>query len=422
MSEERSTNAPTPAVTHIAELVPDPNNARKHSPRNVEMITSALREVGAARSIVIDEDNVVLAGNATIQAATDVGITHVHVVEADGQTVVAVRRRGLTSQAKARLALFDNRAAELAEGWDAQVLRVLEADGVDLSSFWQDDELSAVLAAEQEQMVRQTDPDAVPPERHTDIVPGNVFALGPHRLACGDSRLQPIVDAVMGDARGSGMWTDGPYGVGYRGKTSEALVVHGDEESTLAPLLRDVFTEADRVVKPGAAIYVAHPAGRNAVIFATAFLAVGWHLHEGLVWVKDALVLGHSDYQYQHEPILYGWKKGAPRRWISDRSQVSVFLINRPKASPDHPTCKPVELVVRQIGNNLSAGEVLFEPFAGSGTTLIAAEQLGLSCRAIELSPVYCQVIIDRWAAFVGHGAQAVKIGHVAQACDERGA
>jgi site-specific DNA-methyltransferase (adenine-specific) len=224
------------------------------------------------------------------------------------------------------------------------------------------------------------------------------------------------IEAAMEGTRADGMWTDPPFGVSYVGKTSEALVVHGDAESDLAPLLREVFAAADRVLKPGAAIYVAHPAGRNAVVFGQAFLAVGWHFHQGLVWVKDSMVLGHSDFQYQHESIIYGWKKGAPRTWLSDRTQVTIFNIDRPKASRDHPTSKPVELVLRQIGNNVPPRGVIFEPFGGSGTTLIAAEQLGISCRAIELSSAYCQVIIDRWAAFVGHGAKAVKVGDAVQA------
>ena len=397
--------------THITDLTPDPKNARKHSPRNVETIADALRAVGAARSIVIDEDNVVLAGNATIQAAADAGITHVQVVEADGQTVVAVRRRGLTPHQKAQLAIYDNRAAELADGWDVEVLQALEADGVDLSAFWQEDELAALYAAEQIPTVGQTDPDAVPAERHTDIRVGDVCALGRHRLVCGDARQMATVDAAMAGARADGMWTDPPFGVSYVGKTAEALVVHGDAEADLAPLLRDAFAAVDRVLKPGAAIYVAHPAGRNAVVFGQAFLAAGWHFHQGLVWVKDAMVLGHSDFQYQHESIIYGWKTGAPHTWLSDRTQVTVFMIDRPKASPDHPTSKPVALVLQQIGNNVAAGGVIVEPFGGSGTTLIAAEQLGISCRAVELSPAYCQVIVDRFEAFTGQ--RAVKVGAV---------
>jgi DNA modification methylase len=410
-----------PAITHINDLTPDPKNARKHSARNVGTIADALREVGAARSIVIDENNVVLAGNATIEAAADAGITKVHVVEADGNTVVAVRRTGLTPQQKARLALYDNRAAELAEGWDVDVLQALQADGVDLSAFWQEDELAALYAAECTPTVGQTDPDAVPAERHTDIVTGDVFALGRHRLVCGDARQLATIEAAMAGTRADGMWTDPPFGVSYVGKTSEALVVHGDAESDLAPLLRDVFAAADRVLTPGAAIYVVHPAGRNAVVFGQAFLAVGWHFHQGLVWVKNAMVLGHSDFHFQHESIIYGWKTGAPHTWLSDRTQVTVFLIDRPKASLDHPTSKPVALVLQQISHNVAAGGVIVEPFAGSGSTLVAAEQLGISCRAVELSPAYCQVIIDRWEAFVGNGAKAVKVGEAVHACQGQG-
>jgi DNA methylase len=397
--------------THITDLTPDPQNARKHSARNLNTIADALRTVGAARSIVIDEDNVVLAGNATIQAAADAGLTHLQVVEADGQTVVAVRRRGLTPHQKAQLALYDNRAAELADGWNIDVLQTLQADGIDLSAFWQEDELAALYAAEQISTVGQTDPDAVPAARHTDITLGDVFALGGHVLVCGDARQMAIVDAVMAGARADGMWTDPPFGVSYVGKTAEALVVHGDAEADLAPLLRDAFAAVDCVLKPGAAIYVAHPAGRNAVVFGQAFLAAGWHFHQGLVWVKDTMVLGHSDFNYQHESIIYGWKTGAPHTWLSDRTQVTVFTIDRPKASPDHPTSKPVALVLHQIGHNVAPGGVILEPFGGSGTTLIAAEQLGISCRAIELSPAYCQVIVDRFEAFTGQ--KAVKSGAV---------
>ena len=199
----------------------------------------------------------------------------------------------------------------------------------------------------------------------------------------------------MSGTLADGMWSDPPFGVDYVGKTAKALVVYGDSESDLAALLRDAFTAADRALKTGAAIYVAHPAGRNAVIFGQAFIASGWHFHQGLVWVKDSLVLGHSDFHYQHECIIYGWKMGATRTWLSDRKQVTVFAVDRPKISHDHRTIKPVDLVRQQIGNNVAPGGVILDPFAGSGTTLIAAEELGTSCRAVELSPACCHVIIE---------------------------
>lgn len=186
-------------MTHLRDLTPDPKNARKHSPRNVGTIADALREVGAARSIVIDEDGVVLAGNATIEAAGEAGLTKVQVVDADGQTIIAVRRTGLTAHQKARLALFDNRAAELADGWDLDVLKALQADGVDLSNLWHDDELAELFGTEPQG--GRTDPDAVPEERATDIEAGDLFELGSHRLLCGDCTKAEDVARLMGDVR-----------------------------------------------------------------------------------------------------------------------------------------------------------------------------------------------------------------------------
>jgi len=212
-SEQLKDFTNTPAVTHIKDLTPDPKNARTHSPRNVGTIADALREVGAARSIVIDEDNVVLAGNATIEAAADAGITKVHVVEADGTTVVAVRRTGLTPQQKARLALYDNRAAELAEGWDVDVLKALQADGVDLSHLWHDEELDALFAAAQGPMSGLTDPDSLPPERATDVRPGDFFELRKHRVLCADSTLSANVARLMGDVKANMVFSDPPYGL-----------------------------------------------------------------------------------------------------------------------------------------------------------------------------------------------------------------
>ena len=397
--------------THIRDLVPDPHNRRKHNPRNIGLIADTLQDVGFARSVVIDENDCVLAGNGVLAAAAEVGMTKVLTVETDGTTLVAVRRRGLTEAQKRTLAVADNRTAELAE-WNLEQLQADLDAGLSLEPWFRPEESAALLA----QLLPpfEASADDLPAVRSTEIRPGDIFALGRHRLVCGDSRRQETRDAVMAGTLADGMWTDPPYGVNYVGKTSEALVVHGDGEADLVMLLRDAFAVANGALKPGAAIYVAHPAGRNAVVFAQAFLAAGWHFHEVLVWIKDTLVMGHSDYHYQHEPILYGWKTGATRTWLSDRTKVTIFAIDRPKASPDHPTTKPVQLVIQQIRNNVASGGLVFDPFCGSGTTLIAAEQLGLSCRAIELSPAYCQVILDRFEQFSGE--RALKFGEVAHA------
>jgi DNA modification methylase len=406
--------APTVELVPLESLTPLTENPRQHGPRDLGYLEEVLQRVGAARSGVIDEDGVVLAGNGVRAAAMQAGFRQALIVDADGQTPVFVRRRGLTARQKDELIVADNQAAALS-GWDLDVLQAYADRHPDVRKGWTDDEWAALLLRDAAEVkAGRTDPDEVPEERPTGIVAGDLFELGSHRLLCSDSRETDAVETVMGGALADGLWTDPPFGVSYIGKTSEALVVHGDRESDLAPLLREAFAAADRVLTPGAAIYVAHPAGRNAVVFGHAFLAVGWHFHQGLVWVKDSMVLGHSDFHYQHECIIYGWKKGATRTWLSDRTQVTIFAIDRPKASRDHPTSKPVELVVRQIGNNVPTRGVIFEPFGGSGTTLIAAEQLGISCRAIELSPAYCQVIIDRFEAFSGH--TATKAGEAVRA------
>jgi DNA methylase len=403
-------------IRSLKDLEPDAHNANKHTPRGTALMENSIRECGYGDSMTVDRAGRIISGNQRAETLADLGMTDAIVVQTDGTKPIIHQRIDLDLETDPRataLAIRQNRVGEVNLNWDVDVLQALQTDGVDLSRFWEGDELAALYAAEQTPTVGQTDPDAVPAARHTDITLGDVFALGRHRLACGDARRMATIEAAMAGTRADGTWMDPPWGVSYVGKTAEALVVHGDAEADLAPLLREAFAAVDRVLKPGAAIYVAHPAGRNAVVFGQAFLAAGWHFHQGLVWVKDTMVLGHSDFQSRHESIMYGWKPGAPHTWLSDRTQVTVFMIDRPKASPDHPTSKPVALVLQQIGNNVAAGGVIVEPFAGSGTTLIAAEQLGISCRAVELSPAYCQVIIDRWEAFVGNGVKAVKVGEI---------
>lgn len=206
------------------------------------------------------------------------------------------------------------------------------------------------------------------------------------------------------------MWTDPPYGVEYEGGTKAHLTIANDQAEKLPDLLRHAFALADTVLAPGAPLYVAHPAGALSLVFGAAFTDVGWHLHQTLIWLKDAMVLGRSDYQYRHEPVLYGWK-GRKRPWHGGRSQTSVFEIPRPKRSPDHPTQKPVQLVEAHLKNSSLLGELGYDPFCGSGSTLIAAHRLGRRCAAMELSPQYADVAVSRWERFSGESAILVGDG-----------
>jgi DNA modification methylase len=392
----------------LAALLPDSRNARRHSDRNLALIEQSLREVGAARSIVLDETGTFLAGNATVAAAERAGIARIRVVEADGTELVAVRRSGLTEEQKRRLALWDNRAAELAE-WDTEVLAVL-AEDTDLSGLWEPDELADLLGTEQPPRQLLADPEAVPdvPEEPTSK-PGDLWLLGPHRLLCGDATEPDDVARLMAGERAACLWTDPPYGVEYVGKTADALTLANDDPGGLEGLLRAAFANAADALLPGAPFYVAYPAGPLALVFQRAASEAGWRVRQTLVWVKDALVLGHSDYHFRHEPALYGYLPGGEGRrgrggagWYGDDAQTTVFEVARPKASPDHPTCRPVALIASMLANSTRPGDPVLDLFAGSGSTLAACEDLGRVCYLMELDPRYCDVIVRRWEDLTG--------------------
>jgi DNA modification methylase len=235
----------------------------------------------------------------------------------------------------------------------------------------------------------------------------------PGAVQCGDATDGEQLAVLMAGATADVLWTDPPYGVGYVGKTVEAMTIANDDEHGLALLLRQAFTAVDAVLVPSAPFYVAAPAGPQGTAFRLALAEVGWRFHQALVWVKNALVLGHSDYHYAHEDVLYGWKPGPGRRgrgrhpgsrWYGGNDQTSVFFCDRPARSADHPTIKPVELIAAQLRNSSRRGEVVLDPFAGSGSTLIACEQLGRRCFAVEIDPGYCDVIRRRYREFTGDG------------------
>jgi len=212
------------------------------------------------------------------------------------------------------------------------------------------------------------------------------------------------------------MWTDPPYGVSYEGKTARALRIANDGAAGLEDLLRESFACVDQGLAPGAPIYVAHPAGALSVTFGSAFLERGWRLHQTLVWVKDSLVLGRSDYHYRHEPILYGYKPGQGRLgrggagWYGGNAETSVLEVERPKASREHPTSKPPELIERCLRNSSARRDLVLDPFAGSGSTLVACERAGRAARLIELDPAYCDVIVCRYEALTGSSAERERL------------
>lgn len=386
----------------LADLKPDAKNANKGTRRGRESITHSLSTFGAGRSILIDGDWNIIAGNKTHEAAAALGIEDVIIVQTTGKQLVAVQRTDLDLErdpAAQALAIADNFTAFVGLAWDEDRLREFASAGVKLTQFWTENELAALIG----KPATQPDPDAALDKAEQlqakwQVQRGDVWQIGDHRLLCGDCTQSDEVARLMGGATAAMLWTDPPYGVSYVGKTADGLTLENDGAADLPALLKAAFANADRVLTDGAPIYIAHPAGPLSLIFGQAVIKVGWRFHETLVWVKNAMVLGHADYHYQHEPILYGWK-GANRRWFGGRNQVSVFTIDKPQRSELHPTMKPTALIVACLQNSSAAGDVIYEPFAGSGGTLVACAQTGRRCFAMELAPKYCAVILERLAS-----------------------
>jgi site-specific DNA-methyltransferase (adenine-specific) len=384
-------------VTTINNLKPDPKNARKRTERSATLIGESLKRYGAARSIVIDEDDRILAGNGTVEQAKAAGISKVRVVETDGDEIIAVRRRGLTDQDKIGLAIADNRTSDLSE-WDAEMLRQLDAE-YDLTPWFFEDEIPVEELVPAEGL---TDPDDVPDVPEEPVTkPGDLYILGNHRLLCGDSTNVQHIERLMDGAKAD-MWiTDPPYNVNYEGETGLKIQNDNMSDAKFRQFLVDAYTAANTALRPGAVFYIWH-AGIEGYNFCGAAHEINWRVRQCLIWLKSSLVMGRQDYQWQHEPCLYGWIEGAAHHWNSDRKQTTILKFDKPSRSKGHPTMKPVALFEYQIANSTRPDHNVLDSFGGSGTTLIACERLLRHCRMMELDPAYCDVILRRYLNYVG--------------------
>lgn len=407
----------------LAELTGAEKNPKRHDDAG---IGASIGRFGYVEPVVLDERTKrIVAGHGRTQSlkvakakgeAPPEGVT----VGPGGVWLIPVLRGWASrSDTEAEAYLLASNQLTLAGGWDdpelAEMLKSLEAQGALDGTGFDEEAIEQVLkdaAAALEPVEGQSDPDEVPEVESVAVRPGDVYQLGAHRLICGDSTRAEDVDRVLEGAQVDVVWTDPPYGVDYESKAGK---VHNDGAEGLGALLQAAFAQCVRVLKPGGFIYVAHPAGTNSLVFYDAVRAAGLSFRQGLTWVKDALVLGHADYHYRHEPIIYAMKPAeAGRRgrgglgWYGDNAQTSVFEVPKPKRSDEHPTMKPVELIEAMLRNSTAPGHVVFEPFSGSGSTLIACERLGLQCSAVELSPLYVARTIARWEAFTGRQAERV--------------
>jgi DNA modification methylase len=414
-------------IDNIADLTFDPRNARKRTPRSSGMIERSLQDVGAARSIVIDENGVILAGNGTVEAAGQIGIERVRVVEADGNEIIAVRRTGLTDQQKVALALFDNRTSELAE-WDTEVLADLNAE-FDLSPMWLEGEIAQWLDASEPQEENDSAvQDLLENGTEPRVKPGEIWQLGRHRLGCLDS-TDPGAIAILLDGQIADLViTDPPYNVNYdpearpssfsENRLQNPLGTIEDDnmsDSAFREFLDSVYSRIDEALAPGCPIYIFH-ADTQGHHFRNAFVAQPWKLQSCLIWAKNNFAFGRSDYHWKHEPILYGWKEGAAHRYYGDRTQPTILEFASPhtaKAECDtdgsvHSCQKPTPLLRRLIENSSRPEDLIFEPFGGSGSTLIAAQQTNRTCFASEIDPRFADAIIARWEALTGEAATQV--------------
>ena len=395
--------AQTVEVIGIEKLIPYVKNSRTHSDEQVAQIAASIKEFGFNNPVLIGEDDVIIAGHGRVMAARKIGLME----------VPCIRLGHLTETQRKAYIIADNRLA-LNAGWDNELLTIelneLLADNFALDILGFDvDELKNLLdpVKSTEGLTDEDEVPEVPEEPKTK--PGDIYKLGRHRLMCGDSTSIDAVEKLC-DGQLVDMWlTDPPYNVAYEGKTKDALTIKNDsmDDDQFRQFLRDSYTAADMVMKPGAVFYIWH-ADSEGYNFRGAAKDAGWTVRQCLIWKKSTMVMGRQDYHWKHEPCLYGWKDGAGHLWAADRKQTTILEFDKPSRNGEHPTMKPVGLFEYQMLNNTKGGDIVLDSFGGSGTTLIAAEKNGRFARIMELDPKYCDVIVKRWEDFTGQKAELV--------------
>lgn len=433
----------------VSDLTGYGRNSRTHSDAQVDQIVASIRQWGFTNPILIDETGTVVAGHGRLAAALRIGLDEVPVV----------RLVGLTDAQRRAYVIADNQLAMNA-GWDKEMLKLelseLNDAGFDLDLIGFDDKFMGELTAG-DASGGLTDPDDVPDltESPRSTV-GDVWVMGPHRVICGDGTDPAVWSALMGSEKADVCWCDPPYNVAYESKLAGKIKNDDLGAEQFLALLRGLFGAMFTVLKPGASIYVAH-ADTEGFAFRRAFVEAGFKLSGCLIWEKDSLVLGRSDYQWIHEPILYGWKPGSAHRWFGGRKRTTVvnrgeggairktedgrWLITvgdavlvvdgnaelqespssvvkcpKPKRSAEHPTMKPTALIEKQLSVSARPGDIAIDCCGGSGSTLIAADRLGMCARLTELDARFVDVIVKRWQEYSGRVAVHAVTGEPFQA------
>ena len=441
-------------IIDIEQLAQDQHNFNKGSEQGQELMERSFKEMGAGRSILIDKNGNIIAGNKSQKAAIAAGIKKVRIIETTGDELVAVKRTDvdIDSAEGRKMAYLDNLTTQVNLTWDQTELQAVQADveGFDIADFGFDIGLPTGDPDEADK-VKEDDFD---PDEHYEPTSkaGDIFQLGEHRLMCGDSTKAEDVARLMNGEQADLWLTDPPYNVDYNSKNdylnkvgkggAVQVDIENDKMSDedFRSFLHDAFSSANSVMKAGCPFYVWTAQGHAMTDIMRELDNVGLFFRQQLIWVKNNLVLGRMDYQWRHEPCLYGWKEGA-HYFVNSRNRTTVYedgeeididklkkdemkkLLHdildsktpesvircpKPQKSADHPTMKPVRLFGYQIANSSRPGNIILDTFGGSGTTIVACEQLGRKARLMELDPHYCDVIIARWEKLTGQ--KAVKL------------
>ena len=403
----------------IDQLVPFQKNARTHSEEQIAQIAASIQEFGWTNPILVGPDYVVIAGHARLAAAKKLRLTEVPVIVL-GHLTEAQRRA---------LVIADNQLA-LNAGWDEDLLRVellaLQAEDFDLDLVGFGEVELADLLANDGDYVGHTDEDAVPETPEIAVsAPGDLWVLGDHRVYCGDATQLEAIEKVMDGGLADMVFCDPPYGVAYgssaptRREREKKRITNDDlGDAAFGEFLRKASSNLLSVTK--GAVYICMSSSELHTL-QKAFTAAGGHWSTFVIWAKDRFTLGRSDYQRQYEPMLYGWREGADHFWCGARNQGDVWFVNKPQANVLHPTQKPVELVERAIRNSSKNLDTVLDPFAGSGTTLIACEKHGRQARLVELEPKYVDVVVRRWEQYTDRKATLADTGHeFEQVAEER--
>jgi len=378
---------------NIDRLVPYTRNARTHSKEQILQLRASLREFGFVNPVIVDKDLNVIAGHGRIMAAKEEGITEVPCVFAEH----------LTEAQKRAYIIADNRLA-LNAGWDAEMLSVeiadLQGSDFDINLLGFDDvELNKLLGSVED--VKDDDFDVERELQKPAITkPGDLWLLGKHRLVCGDSTKPNTFTLLMDGKLANLVVTDPPYNVNYEG-TAGKIKNDNMAGDKFYQFLLEAFILTEKAMAKDASIYVFH-ADTEGLNFRRAFSDAGFYLSGTCIWKKQSLVLGRSPYQWQHEPILFGWKKAGKHAWYSDRKQSTIWEFDKPRKNTDHPTMKPVPLIAYPILNSSLTGCIVLDPFGGSGSTLIACEQTDRVCHTVELDEKFCDVIVKRFIEQAG--------------------